>query len=246
MGELVRQSGTSAYTIANHRAALQRSSAVALLPLLAKGGAAECVQCVADQYLIPGGQGGEVAKCRSELFCKNSRDSRTREVCNCNVVDDKFDTVKRTCKACGTRKAPIAGRNYVLTAQGEYNECSLCTNFQLLLNGDCIDPSDCPSTHTKYSWTAAKGTCELPFTCVGGERDGGENAGEGCRCLDRDVCADCSWSSAEKSHSCIRCKRNTYLLNGSCLTELECVNQGRYMPVKGEGPRGGVCLRLED
>lgn len=214
--------------------------------VVGKAGVVECTQCTAEQYLVAGVEEGAVAKCRSERFCKNSRDSRSKEECNCNVVDSEFKTVKRGCKACGTRRSPVAGRNYLLTAGGEYNECTLCTNFQLLFKGDCIAPSECPATHTKYSWTAAKGTCEMPFTCVGGERFGGDNEGEGCRCIDRDVCADCSWSSAEKSHSCIRCKKNTYLLNGACLSESECVNQGRYMPVKGDGPRGGVCLRLGD
>jgi hypothetical protein len=43
------------------------------------------------------------------------------------------------------------------------------------------------------------------------------------------------------SHICIYCKATTFLLEGICISRETCLSLGSFIPIQGEGPRGGVC-----
>jgi hypothetical protein len=68
-----------------------------------------------------------------------------------------------------------------------------------------------------------------------------------------DVCQNCEWGMMETRidpvttkpsttiHTCIYCRAKTFLLEGICISRDTCLSLGSFIPIQGEGPRGGVC-----
>lgn len=199
----------------------------------------KCITCHKDSWLVDG-------ICRKQRICKNGRfmkgDIMTDEECSCKTVNADGTTNKH-CKQCELRIAPPdSGDFFVETNKGEFRECGVCTNHMLKLEGQCVAPGTCPEGLAEVSWKETLGSCEAPFSCKGGYKFGGQNEGKRCRCLDQNVCAECQWGL--DGHSCTICKKNTYLLEKSCISRDACIALGNYIPIQGDGPRGGSCIKL--
>lgn len=199
----------------------------------------KCISCNEKSWLVDG-------ICRKQRICKNGRFVKegimSDEECSCKTknVDGSMN---KDCKQCELRVAPPEfGGFFAQTIKGEFRECGVCTNHMLRFEGQCIAPGTCTEGLAEVSWKETLGSCEAPFSCKGGVKVGGDNDGKRCKCLENAVCSECNWGL--DGHSCSICKKNTYLLDGSCVSRDVCIARGNFIPIQGDGPRGGRCIKL--
>jgi hypothetical protein len=196
------------------------------------GGDFVCERCEDKTWLLDG-------DCHKDLVCRKGKfitGSMAGQACSCHTDN---------CRECLLRKAVPTAKDsslvFIDTSDGLFAACKVCRRHQLLFEDRCIEPFKCPALYTKFDKRAHGGTCEKPFVCDSGVKLGGDNEGRGCDCLKRE-CMKCSWTSI--GHTCEICKKSKYLLDGVCVGVEKCIEQGDRMPVRGNGPRGGICLRL--
>lgn len=200
----------------------------------------KCVSCDENSWLVDG-------ICKKQRICKNGKfmkgDLMTTEECSCKTVNED-GSMNKDCKQCELRiAAPKEDSGFfVETNKGQFRQCGVCTNHMLKLDGQCVAPGSCPTGMAEVSWKETLGSCEAPFDCRSGTKVGGANEGKRCRCLDRKVCAECSWGV--NGHACTMCKRETFLLEGTCVSKQDCLNR-RLVPLTGDvWPRGGRCIKF--
>jgi hypothetical protein len=190
-----------------------------------------CIQCEANAWDVNG-------SCLKQLTVfKGVTTDEGMESAEVSCGDDCRDCVVR--QTMPTAKE--SDRTFRATAEGMFAACNTCNNNKLLFDHHCIANFECPAANTQFNKFKHSGTCEAPFACESGRKVQGENEGRRCKCM-TGKCMNCHWGT--DGHSCVTCKKSTYLLNGSCLGEADCLNQGRYVPIRGDGPRGGVCVKL--
>lgn len=199
-------------------------------------GSMACLECDEKSWLVDG-------RCDAKLECGfgSKYSENVGGKCNCNNMEES-GTIEKVCATCNVAKVSRPGGVWEPTPKGLFRECTMCKAYTLMHEGVCKPAAECPFEMAQYSVGKFDGSCEPPFSCVGGFKGDGENHGAKCKCQDRRNCSDCSWG-AGGAHQCIRCKNNMYLSNGQCISMEECTHKG-LMAFEGteQKGQGGVCV----
>lgn len=181
--------------------------------------------------------------CHQQLSCGiGNVYEETGTQCTCNELVSAGSIV-HTCKRCYARKIPRKSGVFFTNRQGVLTECTSCKAPHLMRNGRCITRAECPRTQAQYLVGGMNGRCEAPFSCVKGQRQGGDTPNGNCKCIRGSLCRDCVWNAGRAEQQCTMCKKHTLLYDGKCIPASECINMG-LVPVRGNvGGRGGRCLR---
>jgi len=202
-----------------------------------------CTQCEANTWAIGGGCEKQLTVHKGKVVHKNvgweGTDMSCGEDCRDCVVRQSMPTLKESDRTF--RAVEVFEIGGAVLASTHYAACNTCKNHKLLLDHQCISNFECPAENTQYNKYQHGGTCEAPFTCESGRKVQGDNEGRRCKCM-TGTCVNCHWGTG--GHACVVCKKSKFLLNGECLSEEQCLGQGRYVPIRGDGPRGGVCVKL--
>jgi len=193
---------------------------------------ATCIECEKSAWLIGG-------VCKRRLTCgRGNVYEETGEPCNCNEAL-AAGGVAKTCKRCYAWRVPHPRGIYYINPRGVHTECSACKAPHLMHEGRCVAPAACPPAMARHLVGSMGGRCEAPFACVRGTRVGGDSSGLRCKCADRKLCRDCLWNAGSAVQQCTLCKKYTVLLDGECISVMDCIGMGR-VPVQ-DGPQGGRC-----
>lgn len=189
-----------------------------------------CAKCSSETFVVNG-------ECKYRLTCKGPRFYETGAKCTCRHRKEEGGDVEKNCHRCHTYGSmkegsyPATGPDYKHT----YVKCYGCSGGYYFYNGACIKKAECPAFLVAYEGNNGyKNFCEEPFTCANNRKANGPNAGQPCKCKEKN-CSQCDWQAGDKSYVCTECKRRQYLFQGACIDSARCIASGG-VPIGSESP----------
>ena len=205
-----------------------------------------CEECdETTSWLIDG-------RCRSKRICDKGKYRDNGERCNCNYRrpdesdgDPSTFMIDDNCFKCNHWKEPRPQAPWQW--EGTYRECIACRHSTLFVakDAECIPPDQCPDEEARYDPASYRGACEPPFECNAGMRSYADPSAtrqaDDCFCRQKGKCQSCTYGAGADGFACKRCKRYSYLLDGTCISQEECVGTYGGRPI-GEYWAGRECV----